>query len=77
MLAPYPLLLRESAWIEICALSEKLFDETLTAERELSHRPELHGELGLPRAIRRALRGHQANGRAPLARVMRFDFHFP
>lgn len=76
MLASYPLLLRESAWVELRNLSERLFEETLAAERELSHRPELHRDLGLPRPIRSALRSHPANGDSRAARVMRFDFHF-
>ena len=72
--APFPLLLRRQAWEEIAGLAETLAAEALAAEQELVRRPDLHGALGLPRAVRRAL-GH---GEPPpgIARVLRFDFHW-
>lgn len=75
--APFPLMLRREAWDEIAALSETLAAETLAAEEELASRPELHGFLGLPRPVRRALRSERREG-APrgIARVLRFDFHW-
>ena len=36
-------------------LAEALAAEALAAEAELVHRPDLHGRLGLPRPVRRAL----------------------
>jgi hypothetical protein len=76
VIARYPLVLRKSAWTEVVALAEALARETRAAEEELVMRPDLHGRLGLPRAIRRALR--QASRTAPTgaARIIRFDFHF-
>lgn len=75
-LAPFPLLLPRQTWDEIAALAEALAAEAAEAEAELLRRPELHRRLGLPRAVRRALR-HTAQDRASrgAARVMRFDFH--
>jgi glutathionylspermidine synthase len=75
-LAPFPLVLRRGAWRELASLAEALAAETLAAEAELAHRPELHRELGLPLPIRRALRRAIRLGAARgAARVMRFDFH--
>lgn len=72
--APFPLLLRRDAWEEIAGLSETLAAEALAAEEELARRPELHRELGLPFAVRRALR--HGNPPPGIARVQRFDFHW-
>lgn len=78
-LAPFPLLLRREVWHELAALAEALAAETDAAESELLGRPGLHRHLGLPRAVRRALRpaaGRSSRGASPgAARVMRFDFH--
>ncbi|TAJ23421.1 MAG: hypothetical protein EPO68_03180 [Planctomycetota bacterium] len=77
VLADYALVLTDDAWRELAALAEQLARETLAAERELMQRPELHGELGLPRAIRAALSEAHALGEARgAARTMRFDFHW-
>jgi glutathionylspermidine synthase len=76
-LAAFPLLMRRSAWDEIAALAERLAAETVAAEEELLQRPELHRELGLPWAVRRALAGARRRGASPgIARVLRFDFHW-
>ena len=76
-LAPFPLLLRRDAWDEIAGLAERLAAEAVAAEEELMRRPELHRALGLPWAVRRALRGARARGASPgIARVLRFDFHW-
>jgi glutathionylspermidine synthase len=73
--APFPLLLRREAWDEVAGLSEALAAEAAAAEEELARRPELHRELGLPRAVRRALKA--GGGATPgIARVLRFDFHW-
>jgi glutathionylspermidine synthase len=73
-LAAFPLLMRRSEWRQLAAWAEQLTAETLAAEMEILGQPRLLDELGLPRAVRRALRED-----APLtpaaARVMRFDFH--
>ncbi len=61
--APFPLALTREAWNEIAALAERLAAETLAAEEELLRRPELHRELGLPWAVRRALRRRPLPGR--------------
>lgn len=81
-LAPYPLVLRPSAWAELRTLAEQLGAETLAAEEELRQRPELHRLLGLPRALRKALgdprvavRSSLDHGDPRVVRIMRFDFH--
>jgi glutathionylspermidine synthase len=73
--APFPLMMRREAWNEIAGLSETLATEVAAAEEELTRRPELHRELGLPRAVRRVLKA--GNDATPgIARVLRFDFHW-
>lgn len=72
-LAPFPLVIRESAWRELCGLAEALAGETLAAEREIALRPALHGTLGLPRRVRAALARPAAPAGA--ARLARYDFH--
>lgn len=75
--APFPLLLRQDAWEEIAHLSELLAAEAAAAEEEMARRPGLHRELGLPFAVRRALKGIAGHGSPPgIARVLRFDFHW-
>ena len=75
-LAPFPLLLAPSVWRELSALAEALAGETLAAEHELVHRPELHRELGLPRRVVAALQRIAKDGEpAAIARLARFDFH--
>jgi glutathionylspermidine synthase len=75
--APFPLLLKREAWDEIADLSERLAAEVAEAEEEMARRPGLHRELGLPRAVRRALKGIPKHGAPPgIARVLRFDFHW-
>ena len=76
-IARSPLVVTRSAWDEVVQIAEALARETLAAEREIAQRPELHRALGLPRAVRRALRRGASAG-APLdaARLVRFDFHY-
>lgn len=59
----------------LAAWAEELAKETLALEKELLHRPDLYGKLGLPRSIRKALpkTGDHLPERG--VRVMRFDFH--
>jgi len=76
VLADFALLVSPATWRELARLAERLAAEALAAERELSERPELHGALGLPRAVRRALRADgELGGSRGAVRVLRFDFH--
>lgn len=76
VLARFALLLTPGEWERLAALAAALADETLAAEAELVRRPELHERLGLPRAVRAALRRAARDGAsAGVARLMRFDFH--
>ena len=76
-IARHPLVITRAAWSALVPLAEALAKETLLAEREIAQRPELHRALGLPRAVRRALRGVTSHGAShSAARLMRFDFHF-
>jgi Glutathionylspermidine synthase preATP-grasp len=77
VIANAPLVIARAAWLEVGAIAETLARETLAAEREIAQRPELHRRLGLPRAVRRALRRVADAGLpADAARLIRFDFHF-
>jgi glutathionylspermidine synthase len=73
-LAPFPLVLRASAWRELAMLAEALARETVAAEAELLERPELHSALALPRRVRSALR-QRSSPTTGAARLIRFDFH--
>lgn len=75
-IARAPLVVERQAWQEVVGIAEALAAETLAAERELARRPELHRALGLPRAVRRALKGAVSAAPADAARLVRFDFHF-
>ena len=72
-IADVPIVLTRDEWSAVTAAAEVLAAELEEAERELRDRADLHEMLGLPRAIRRALR-------RPLrfeggTRFIRFDFH--
>ena len=71
-----PIVLTEEAWSELGRMSEALAREILAAEQELVDRPELHGALALPRAMRRILADRAQRPSAGAARVARFDFHW-
>ena len=76
-IARYPLVVSRAAWKEVVELAEALARETMAAEEELVHRPDLHRQLALPRAIRAALKRAAAVGPpCGAARLIRFDFHF-
>jgi len=77
VLADFPLFLEKTAWTNLAAIAEALTGEVLNAERELYGRHDLHEQIGLPSAIRKALRRCGPDS-LPVgaARVMRFDFHF-
>jgi glutathionylspermidine synthase len=77
VLCPFPLLIEPETWRELAGLAEHLAAETLAAEAEIAARPKLHRRLGLPRAVRRAMKRIAAEGASRgIARVMRFDFHW-
>lgn len=75
VLAPFPLMLGHEAWRELAAAAEALDAELLECEHELVKRPELHRALGLPAAIRRALRAACESPPIPGPRFVRYDFH--
>ena len=75
VLAPFPLLITAATWEHLAALAEALAAETVAAERELTDRPDLIGQLTLPGPIVRALRGGAGRSVVDSPRVMRFDFH--
>lgn len=74
-IADVPLVLDGSAWRELVAAAEALAREAAAAEDELRARPELHGQLGLPRRVVRALRQGISQGHRNVVRFVRFDFH--
>lgn len=74
-IADVPLVLDASAWLELVAAAESLAREVAAAEEELRVRPELHGRLGLPRAVVRALRLGLSQIHHNVVRFVRFDFH--
>jgi len=75
VLARFPILVSHGTWRELARLAERLDAEARAAERELHLRPELHAQLGLPRAIRRALRAGADRDADIWPRYARFDFH--
>ena len=74
-LASFPLVMRTSVWQRLAAQAEQLDAEALAAQDEISRRPDLLRELGLPKLLCRALAGDGPPTPAA-ARVIRFDFHF-
>src|SRR6185295_9560350 len=77
VLARHPLVIRAEAWREVTAHAEALAREALGLEAALADHPRLHRWLGLPHAVRRALRTIASKGPAcGAARLVRFDFHF-
>lgn len=76
-LCPFPLLIEPGTWDQLAGWAEELAREALQAELELRQRPDLHGELGLPRVLRRLLRPRARTSEAGAEpRVIRFDFHW-
>jgi len=73
-LSPFPLVLNANVWRQLAGYAEQLSAEAISAEDEISHRPDLIAHLGLPRAL-----GGLMTELSPLTptagRVMRFDFH--
>jgi glutathionylspermidine synthase len=62
-------------WRELVSSAELLAGEVLAAETELRSRPDLHGRLGLPRALKRVLGRSHGEDTVGVARLVRFDFH--
>ncbi len=74
-IASSPIVLDSATWRELSAAAGALAAETLAAEAELAERPELHGMLALPRAVRAPLSRARRVPSAGIARLVRFDFH--
>ena len=74
-IARFPIVITPGAWDELVRLTRSLAREALAAEAELARRPELHGTLGLPAPVARALRAGHATPTPGVARLIRFDFH--
>ena len=73
-LSPFPIVMKCGVWSQIASQAEKLAAEAMTAEEEISHRPELLNLLGLPPALSRVL-AESAPLTPAAGRVIRFDFH--
>ena len=73
-LAPFPIVLPAVVAGALARLAEQLAAEVLAAEHMLADRPDCLRMLGLPRAVRRALR-IPAEPTPAAVRVIRFDFH--
>ena len=50
-LAPFPLVMKRSAWEQLTEWAERLAAEAAEAENQIAQRPDLLRELGLPRAL--------------------------
>jgi glutathionylspermidine synthase len=74
VLLPFPLILSADVWKQIASQAERLSEESTAAEQEVSQRPELLGELGLPTPLRRVL-AKEIPPTPAAGRVTRFDFH--
>jgi glutathionylspermidine synthase len=73
----HPLVITRAAWDEVVSLAEALARETVAAETEIVHRPDLQERLRLPRAIRQVLkRAPSAGASRGALRLIRFDFHY-
>jgi glutathionylspermidine synthase len=62
-------------WRELASLAESLAQEVMAAETELRGRPDLHGRLGLSRALKGVLGRSRDDHTIGTARIVRFDFH--
>ena len=72
VVADFPLMLEEEAWISLANYAEKMTNEIRAAERELLCRPDLQEILGLPESILRVFRNCAPEEIATgAARVMR------
>ena len=73
-LSAFPLVIKSSTWNYLADCAERLTAEAIVAEEEISRRPELLKDLGLPRALRSVLAANDPLTPAA-GRVVRFDFH--
>jgi glutathionylspermidine synthase len=74
-LSPFPLVLKASVWKQLARCAEQLTAEAISAENEISHRPDLIAQLGFPRALCRILADESPVSPAA-GRVTRLDFHY-
>lgn len=74
-IAPFALTISQGTWAELSRSAEGLAAETQLALSALSRRTDLHANLGLPRALCKALRNLPAQEEASTVSVQRFDFH--
>jgi hypothetical protein len=74
-LSPFPLVLKASTWNQLARYAEQLTTEAISAENEISQRPDLIAQLGFPRGLRRVL-ASESRLTPAAGRVMRFDFHY-
>jgi glutathionylspermidine synthase len=75
-LADFPLVMSRNTWLELRELAEKLTAESMEAEGELLHRPNLWAALSIPWRVRRAMKDVLSSPTPPAPRIMRFDFHW-
>jgi glutathionylspermidine synthase len=72
-----PLLIRPTMWQQLAKMAEDLAAELMAAEQEIVMRPELYCMLGLSPNLYPILSEASRNSAAaPVARVLRFDFHY-
>lgn len=74
VLAEFPLVIEHSEWAWLCEAAERLASEAAHAEIELTQRPDLHAQLGIPSKIRWEM-VHVDSPPPTSTRVIRFDFH--
>jgi glutathionylspermidine synthase len=75
MLARQALIVPQSVWQWLARCAEQLAAETVAQETEVSRRPELFRQLGIPGPLRRCLASLDRPAASGPVRVMRFDFH--
>jgi hypothetical protein len=73
-LAPFPLIMRRSLWRKLAGYAEQMTAEAISAEFELSSRPDLIRQLGLPRPLM-GLLSEKSKATPAAGRIIRFDFH--
>jgi hypothetical protein len=74
-LASQALICRQDVWQSLAHCAEQVAAETAAQEAEISRRPELFRQLGIPGPLRRCLASREGPAASDPVRVMRFDFH--
>jgi len=74
-LASQALIVPQSEWQALTRCAEQLGAETVAMEAEISRRPELFRQLGIPGPLRRCLASLDRLAAPGPVRAMRFDFH--